>query len=68
DEVICFSPDSLKNIKKEDNRVIAADYKQQLIFNDKLNRAATKIFLSWLIRIAGFIGIFLCKIFRFNVV
>jgi hypothetical protein len=63
DEVIYFSPDTLKNIKKDDNRVIVPDYKQQLIFNDKLKRAATKIFLSWLIRIGGFIGIFLYVIF-----
>lgn len=63
DEVIYFSPDTLKSIKKDDNRVIVADYKQQLIFNDKLKRAATKIFLSWLIRIAGFIGMFFYVVF-----
>ncbi len=59
DDTIYFSPDTLNSIKKNEKVSDVADSKQQMIFNDKLKRAAFKTFLSWLIRIAGFIGLFL---------
>lgn len=55
DEVIYFSPDTLKNIKKEDYKAVVLDYKQQLIFNDRLKQAGFRILYSWLLRVLGII-------------
>lgn len=63
DDIIYFSPDTLNSIKKNEKTIIVDESKQQLIFNDKLKRAAFKIFISWLIRILGFVGVFFYIIF-----
>ncbi len=63
DDIIYFSPDTLNSIKKNEKTIIVDECKQQVIFNDKLKRAAFKIFLSWLIRILGFVGIFFYILF-----
>jgi ABC-type multidrug transport system fused ATPase/permease subunit len=63
DDITYFSPDTLNSIKKNEKVCDVADSKQQMIFNDKLKRAAFKIFLSWLIRILGFVGIFFYILF-----
>ncbi len=63
DDIIYFSSDTLKSIKKNEKAIIVDESKQQLIFNDKLKRAAFKIFLSWLIRILGFVCVFFYILF-----